>query len=416
MASATGEGSKTTVRRHRRLQTFSSLGYRDYRLLWFGTLFSSSGQWIQQATLSWLTYQMTGSPFLLGAINGVRSLPILVFSPFGGVAADRVDRKKLMLGTQLWIMVVSAAFATIIVSGRVQVWHLFAFTLFTGMGWAFNMPVRQSIVPRLVPREELSNALALNSAGFNATRILGPTAAGILIALLGPGENFYLQSAAYLGVVWMVFLMNVPTIPKAAAASLGANLREGAAYIWKHPTLRTQMSLALVPVVVSFPYTSLMPIFAKDVLNVGSAGFGMLMSAPGIGAVIGTLILASMGESKHKGFLLLGNIFSFGVLLVLFSLVHIFFVSLLILVFVGATQMVYMTTNQTLLQISAPDEMRGRVMGIFVLNQGLLPLGSLLAGSLSDVFNAPFAVLLMGSATCLLAFAFFWKARSLRTV
>ena len=178
------------------IQTFSSLRHRDYRLLWMGTLFSSSGQWIQQVSIGWLTYQVTGSPFMLGAVNGMRSVPLLLLGPFGGVAADRMDRKRLMLTTQLFLMAVTAIFATIIFTGHAHVWNITAFALLTGVAWAFNMPVRQSIVPHLVPREDLMNAVALNSAGFNVTRIVGPSLAGLLIAAIGIAGNFYLQALA----------------------------------------------------------------------------------------------------------------------------------------------------------------------------------------------------------------------------
>src|SRR6266508_3657710 len=165
------------VRRRGRPATFESLRYRDYRLLWFGTLFSSSGQWIQQVSIGWLTYTLTGSPLLLGLVNGLRAVPLLLLGPFGGVAADRLDRKRLMLTTQLFLMTVTAIFATIIFTGHAHVWNIVVFSLLTGVAWAFNMPVRQSIVPNLVPRGALMNAMALNSAGFNLTRVVGPSLA-----------------------------------------------------------------------------------------------------------------------------------------------------------------------------------------------------------------------------------------------
>ncbi len=413
----TAGSAAVAPRRRLQITTFRSLRYRDYRFLWFGTLFSSSGQWIQQVTLGWLTYQMTGSPFLLGAINGFRSVPMLVLGPFGGVMADRVDRKRLMLMTQVGLLILTAVFATDIVSGTVEVWHLFVFTLLTGVFWSFNMPVRQSVVPNLVPKEDLMNAMALNSAGFNVTRILGPSIAGLLIANVGAGGNFYLQSAAYFGVALMVWQITIPHIRGASSdVSVSQNLKEGASFVWRHPTLRTQMSLALVPVVIALPYSSLMPVFAKDVLHQGATGFGILMAAPGVGAVIGTLSIASLGGMEKKGRFLLAAIFCLGLSLITFSFSRSFALSMFLLVLVGAAQMAYMTTNQTLLQLTAPDELRGRVMGIYMLNQGLLPLGSLFAGTVADFFGAPFAVLLMGAIVSTLALAFALRAPSLRTV
>lgn len=411
-----GAGPAAAARPGLRIQTFSSLRHRDYRLLWIGTLFSSSGQWIQQVTLSWLVYQMTGSGALLGAINGFRSLPMLVLGPFGGVAADRVDRKKLMLGTQVWLMVLTAVFAVLIATDLIRVWQLFIFTLLTGVAWAFNMPVRQSVVPNLVPKEDLMNAVALNSAGFNITRVVGPSAAGALIALVGAAANFGIQASAYLGVSVMIMLMTIPPLKQTArhTVSVGSNLREGLAYVWHHPTLRTQMAIALVPMILAMPYMTIMPIFAKDVLHVGPGGFGLMMSAPGIGALIGTLSIATIGDVKRKGLLMLGALFAMGLSLILFSFSRNFTLSLLILVLIGMTMMSYMTTNNTLIQVSSPDEMRGRVMGIYMLNQGLMPLGSLLAGGVSDLISAPFAVLCMGTATCIFALLFLFKASGFR--
>lgn len=400
-----------------RIQTFSSLRHREYRLLWIGTLFSSSGQWIQQVSIGWLTYHVTGSPFLLGTVNGFRSLPLLILGPFGGVAADRMDRRRLMLSTQLFLMTVTAVFATVVGTGRAHVWNIILFSLLTGVAWAFNMPVRNSIVPLLVPRSDLMNAVALNSAGFNITRVVGPSVAGLLIAAVGIAGNFYLQSIAYMGVAAMVWQMQFPpSAPAARDVSVTRNLMEGARYVWRHPTLRAQMSLALVPVVVAMPYVSLMPVFAKDVLHLGPGGFGVLMSAAGVGAVAGTLTIATLGNVQRKGLLLFVALLGLGVSLVLFSQSRSFPLSIALLVLVGGFQMTYMTTNQTLLQVTTPDEFRGRVMGIYMLNQGLLPLGSLFAGAAADIWSAPLAVALMGGGVLALSALAFLCMPSMRRV
>jgi MFS family permease len=395
-------------------QTFRSLRHRNYRLLWFGTFFSGCALWIQTATLGWLTYDLTGSAVLLGAVNGIRSLPLLVLGPFGGVAADRFDRRKLLLTTQLTLLVTTLAFATLIATGQLQVWHIFAYTLLTGVAWAFNMPVRQSLVPMLVPRIDLMNAVALNSAMFNFSRILGPTVAGLLIAALGPGENFFIQAAAYLGVVIMVLQMRIEPSTRKAVTSVGANLLEGARFIWDNPTLRAQIFLALVPVVIALPYNALLPIFASDVLQVGPQGLGLLMAAQGLGAVAGTLTLASLKNVERKGLVVLVAVFCLGLFLALFALSRIYLLSLVLLVLIGATQMLYFTTNQALIQLSTPDELRGRVMGVYMLNQGLVPFGSLFAGVLAGLLGAPDAVLLMGLLVAGLALFAAFNFRGLR--
>lgn len=397
--------------------TFASLRHRDYRLLWIGTLFSSSGQWIQQVSLGWLTYQVTGSAFMLGIVNGFRSLPLLLLAPIGGVSADRLDRKRLMFTTQVFLMAVTAAFATLIVTGHAHLWSIILFTLLTGVAWAFNMPVRQSTVPNLVPREDLLNAIALNSAGFNITRIVGPSLAGLMIAAIGVASNFYIQAAAYVGVAAMIWQLNLPPTERLShETSIRENLAEGARYVWRHPTLRAQMTLALVPVVLALPYVSLMPVFAKDVLHVGAGGFGVLMAAPGLGAAVGTLTIATVGDVRRKGLFLLFALMALGIVLILFSQSHWMPLSLALLVLMGICQMSYMAMNQTLLQLTTPDEFRGRVMGLYMINQGLLPLGSLMAGAMADFWSAPIALTIMGGGVLALSVSALVFSPSMRHV
>jgi MFS family permease len=385
-------------------RTFWSLRHRNYRLLWFGSLFSSAGMWIQQVSLGWLTYDVTGSAFLLGAVNGFRSLPLLILGPFGGVAADRLDRKKLMFATQMFLMTVTAMFATVVMLGYAHVWNIILFSLLTGVGWAFNMPVRQSVVPEVVPKSDLQNAIALNSVGFNTTRIIGPSVSGLLIAAVGIAGNFYLQAAMYIGVAAMVWQMTVNTERRSARdVSVLNNLVDGARYVWRNRPLRLQMTVALLPPLLAMPYMSLMPIFAKDVLGLGEVGFGVMMAAPGVGAVVGTLLIASSRDVNRRGLLTLICLTGMGATLLAFSQSHWVAVSLLLLVVAGAFQMVYMSTNQTMLQLKTPAEYRGRVMGIYMLNQGLMPLGSLFAGALAQFQGAPFAVAVMGGSVVALS-------------
>ncbi|MSQ09353.1 MAG: MFS transporter [Dehalococcoidia bacterium] len=385
-------------------RTFWSLHHRNYRLLWFGSLFSSSGMWIQQVSIGWLTYQTTGSAFLLGAVNGFRSLPLLILGPFGGVAADRLDRKKLMFVTQMFLMTVTAAFATVVFLDYARVWNIILFSLLTGVGWAFNMPVRQSMVGEFVPRSDLQNAIALNSVGFNMTRIIGPSVSGLLIAGVGIAGNFYLQAAMYIGVAAMVWQMTVNTERRSTKdESILRNLADGARYVWNNRPLRLQMTVALLPPLLALPYVSLMPIFATDVLGQHEIGFGLLMAAPGVGAVVGTLMIASARDVKRRGLLVFICLIGLGGSLAAFSQSQWFGVSLCLLVLVGAFQMVYMSTNQMMLQMKTPSEYRGRVMGIYMLNQGLMPLGSLFAGTLAQFRGAPFTVAVMGLSVVVLS-------------
>jgi MFS family permease len=395
--------------------TFRTLKYRDYRLLWISTLFASGAQWVQQVTVGWLVYEMTDSAFLLGAVNGFRALPLLFLAPLGGVLADRTDRKALMQWTQVMLLIASAVMTVIIFMDRLEVWHLFTFTLVTGVGWAFNNPVRQSVVPNLIPKPELMNALALQSAGFNVTRIIGPSLGGVMLDHLGGGENFALQTFFYVGVIGMVAPMMIPALPqRQAVVSVKQNLKEGIVYVWRSNRLRVQLALAFVPTILAFPYMALMPIFARDVLGYGPGGFGLMSTAVGVGAVVGTLTMATLTNVKHKGRIMLGAVFVLGVSLILFSQSKDMELSLVILAFTGAAQMVYLTTNQTILQLAIPDDIRGRVMGIYMLSQGMMPLGGLLGGALADFTSAPTAVLVMGSLVCAMAVLFFVQAKDLR--
>jgi len=398
----------------RGLGTFRSLRYRDYRLLWTGTVLGSAGQWIQQATVPWLAYDLTGSGFLLGAVNAVRSGPLLILGPLGGVAADRIDRKRLLLSSETLLVLATAAMAAVIFAGALEVWHLFAFSLVSGVAWALNNPARQSILPNLVPKNDLMNAVALNSAGFNSMRVFGPSLGGFLLLRFGAGENFFLQSIAYVGVATMVLLMVVPRLPRATTVSIRENLVDGAEYVWRHPMLRAQMMLGLVPMVVGMPYMTLLPIFAKDVLHANEAIYGLFLSSVGVGAVIGTLALASLGNLQAKGKVLLGAIFALGVIIILFSLSRSLPLSLLLLVMSGAAQMAYLTTNMTMIQLTVEDEMRGRVLGLYMLNQGLLPLGALGAGILADLTSAPTAAMIQGALVCAFVLVFAVQMKSLR--
>ncbi len=400
------------------ISTFRSLRHRNYRLLWIGTLFSSSGLWLQQVTINHLAFALTGSSFVVGLASGARSVPLLFLGPVGGVMADRYDKKRLMFSTQVAQLLATLIFGIVIIGGWLQVWHLLAFGLVSGVAWALNMPVRQSVVPTVVPREDMMNAMALNSAGFNITRIVGPAAAGVMIATIGPGENFLIQSFAYACVAITVAQLALPASRSVARASgsVRANLGEGARYVWRHETLRTQMTLAFVPVVIALPYISILPQFNEVDLGGNEATFGLMMSAPGLGAVAATLVLASLANVERKGVLLLGAIFCLGLSLIALSLSPSLWVALPVLVLVGATQMAYMTTNQTILQLSIPDEYRGRVMGIWMLNQGLLPAGSLFSGTMADVFSAPTALMVMGSLVSVMAVIFFVRVKSIRDI
>ena len=399
-----------------RLRTFSSLRHADFRYLWTGTVMMSAGQWVQQVTLGWLIYDLTGNSVLLGALNGLRALPFLVTGPMAGVAADRMDRRKLLIGTQ-WVLIATAViFGGLVWSPYLHVWHIFVFTLITGVAWTVTEPVRMSLIPSAVPKDELANAVAINSGGFNMMKVMGPALGGALIAWVGAAENFFVQAVAYAGVLWMIYRMNVP--PQRAAArhtSALANLKEGFAYVWSTPAVFALMALAYVPRIFAVPYQTLMPVFQKDVLKIGPEGLGLLMAAPGIGAVIAILTLASMGNRiKRQGRFLVGSIFVLGAAIILFSQITWFPLALATLVIVGIFQMFFLASTATMLQMIVPDELRGRVLSLYMLDRGFMPLGALFAGTSAHFIGAPRTVAIMGTIVIVLTALVAWRIPAIR--
>ncbi len=385
--------------------TFSSLRNRDFRFLWAGTCFLSGGLWIQQVTLGWATYEMTGSSILLGAINGLRFVPFLIFSPLAGVAADRTDRRRLMMATQWCVLLTALGMGLVVSLELLEVWHLFAFTLVTGVVWSFSEPVRQALIPDVVPRAELMNAVALNSAAFNFTKVIGPSVGGVLIVAFGLAGNFYIQSATYLFVLWMIYRMHVPErISEAARSSVLSNLREGIRYVWADPVVFAVMATAMIPRLFAMPYQALLPIFQKDVLQVGADGLGLMMAAPGLGAMLAMLSVAHFASRVNRpGLLMLAALVFQGVFLALFALVRTLTLALATLVIVGGFQVLFMSVSNMVLHMTIPDQLRGRVMSIYMLDRGITPAGALLAGISAHFLGAPYTVLGMGALVLALA-------------
>jgi MFS transporter, DHA1 family, staphyloferrin A biosynthesis exporter len=380
-------------------RTLASLRHRDFALLWGSSAVMSAGQWLQQVTLSWLVFEMTGSAFLLGLINGVRLLPFLFTSLISGVLADRMDRRRLLLGTQIYLCSMTLLMGLLLLSGRTEIWHLFVFTFVSGLGWSFTMPVRQSLVSSLVPREDVLNAVALSSAAFNLTRMIGPAAGGLLLATVGGGGNFLVQAGCYALVVGMVYAMRVPALPPredGRSESMWQSMAEGVRYVGRTPLLLTLLLLALVPMTLGMPYQSLLPIFAADVYGIGAGGLGFLIAIAGVGSFIATLWVAGAGDLRRRGLVQLIALGGMGLALVLFSRSGWLPLAVVFLLILGACQMAYMTINQTLLQTTAPESMRGRVMSLYMLNVGLVPAGSFAAGAVAEFAGAPATLTLMG--------------------
>ncbi|MFQ6015269.1 MAG: MFS transporter [Anaerolineae bacterium] len=379
-------------------RTFHSLQIRDYRWFWIGMVASFNAMQMQVVARGWLVYEMTDSAFALGGVTAALGIAILIVSPIGGVVADRVEKRNLLILTQGSIMLITLILAVLISTEKVQYWHLIASAIATGVIYSFNMPGRQAFIPELVGEEDLMNAVALNSAGMNLTRILGPALAGILMGLIDVAGVYYVVAACYIVVI--ATLLTIP--PSGSTATrvrtpMLTDLWEGVTYIRHNPTVTMLLAAALATVLFGMQYQTFMPIFARDILQVGASGLGWLMALSGVGALLGSLAVASLTDYEHKGWLLLGAGLLFGIALILFSLSRSFYASLVILMAVGAGGIGYMAINSTLIISSVPHEVRGRVMSVYLMTFGLNPLGALPAGAIANMWGAPLAIGLGGA-------------------
>lgn len=382
--------------------TFSALQYRNYRLLWFGTIFMSSGTWIQQVTLGWLAYDMTGSPVQVAIVLGLRALPMLA-APIAGVIADKFDRRIVLLLDQSYMALLAVIFAAVLQFGVVQVWHLHAFSFLSGVGWALNNPLRQSLVANSVPRERLMNAVALNSMAFNSMRMVGPGIGGGMIALLGPEVNFLLQAVVY----GLVVVLVLPFRAEYAEGREGrkeqspfADLKEGLRYVMRQPMLRYAILLSVVPTLTMMAFIQTqMPVFvAEDLGDSEGALLGFMYVGMGVGGFIGAVLVARFHAVRHKGRLSLIGVAGAGLAVLALSQTDLWWVAWGILVVQQLFFIIVMTTNNTILQTVTPDYMRGRVMGIYMVDIGLQPFGGVIAGLIAASFGVSIAWLMGGSA------------------
>jgi predicted MFS family arabinose efflux permease len=399
------------------LATFASLRHRNYQYLFLVTVFTSGGYWVQHVTLGWLVYELTGSAVLLGLLNALRGVPYLICSPWAGVVSDRVDRRVLLMATQPLLIGGALAIGLLIMLDLIAVWHVMVFALFMALVWAFSTPARQALLPSTVPRRDLMNAVALNSTAFNSSKVLGPALGGALILWFGAAGNFLVQAAGYAVVLWLVYLIQVP--PGAAAAGRGSalgDLKEGLAYIWRTPVVLGLLAAAMVPHVFIIPvYMALMPVFQKDILLVGPDGLGLLLAAPGVGGILATLGVASFAyRVRRPGLLLIGCLVLMGLSVVAFSQMTSLIPAMLALFAMGVFQLTFMSTNHTLLQSTVPDALRGRVTSIYIMDQGIAPLGALVAGVAAEALGAPTTVAAFGLVTALLAGVLAWRFPHLR--
>jgi len=378
------------------LRTFESLKVRDFRILWVGMLFSFIGMQMGMIARQWLVYDLTGSTTALGVVGAFSAIPMLLLSIPGGVVADRVRKKNLLLAAQTITGVLAFTIGFLIITGHIQLWHIVAVSIISGGVMTFNMPARQALISELVGPRYLMNAIALNSAGMNLTRIAAPVAAGLLIAGVGMANTYFVYAATYVIVVAFLFMLPNGVQLDGPRQSPIRDALDGIMYLRDNKIILSLMVLATVPAIFAMPYQMMLPVYAKDILKIGPQGMGLMMGATGIGALVGSLIVASMGDFQHKGRVLLGAAVGFGLMIALFANSTFVPVSLVLLALLGMASTAYMAMNQTLVQTRISDEIRGRVMGIYMMSWGLMPLGTLPAGFLGDVIGVPMTLTLGG--------------------
>jgi MFS family permease len=397
---------------------FTALRHRDFRWLWAGTFFSTGGQWIQQATLGWVVYDVTGSGTLLGAVLGVRAIPMLLLAPVSGLVADRFDRRRALAASQVLVFAISLWLAALLALERVSVWHFFAFSLLAGVGNVFDRTLRGTLVFNSVPRGEVANAVALNSIAFSVTRALGPAAAGLLIAAVGAALNFAIQALLYLGVAACALMSGAAGPPPRVSvrSTAWADMKEGFRFAVTDPIARMMVLLGLVPPLLLIPsFSALMPVFAVDVFASGPEGLGLLLSAVGVGGVLGGILSASVRYDR-MGLVQTLALAVFALSLFGFAASPTIAVAVVFLAAAGLAEMVHHTIHVTTLQMTAPEKMRGRVASLLPVFPAFISVGSLTSGASADLLGAPTVVALLAMvAMCITAAAWAGSA-ALRNV
>jgi MFS family permease len=393
-----------------------SLRHRNFQLFFSGQLISLIGTWMQNIAQAWLVYRITGSSLLLGLVGFAGQIPIFLFAPLGGLAADRWNRHRVVIGTQTASMILAFILAALTLLHVVRVWEIVVLAALLGVVNAFDVPARQSFLIEMVVREDLMNAIALNSSMFNGARVIGPAIAGILVARIGEGWCFFANAVSYIAVIIGLLLMKLGPLRTASKdTSPYEHIIEGFRFVRRTKPIWALVLLIGLVSLVAVPYSVLMPIFADRVLQRGAHGLGILMGSTGIGALLGALSLAIRRGVQGLGRVIGLSAGGFGVFLILFAFSKSFWLSVLLLVPVGYAVMLQMSSSNTLIQAMVPDELRGRAMAMYTMMfMGMAPIGSLLAGALADKIGAPWTVALGGVGSIAGAIAFLRRLPGLR--
>jgi MFS family permease len=380
--------------------TFRALRHRNFRLWFFGQLTSLVGTWMQTIAQNWLVYQLTGSARDLGLVNFVGAIPLVPLTLYAGAIADRFEKRRVIFWCQASMMALAFLLAFLCWTGAVRLWHVLLLAFLLGAAQALDTPARQAFVVELVGKEDLSNAIALNSGIFHGARVLGPAAAGVLVAVSGVAGAFFVNGVSFVAVLLCLFLMDVALIRRTGDGPDSAgDLLGGVRYLREHRVPGAIVILISLSALFAMPYHVLVPIFAKEILGRGAEGYGVLMSAAGFGAVLGSLFSASLYVGTRKGAAITAGSLTFPFLLLAFAFCRSYAGAILILVAVGFAFVLQNAPANSLLQQRVPDHLRGRVMALYVsLFLGLMRIGSLLLGGLASMTSAPFALAALAAA------------------
>ena len=399
-----------------------ALRHRNFQLFFSGQLISLIGTWMQTVAQSWLVYRLTGSGLLLGSVGFASQIPVFLVAPLGGIAADRGNRQRIVIATQVASMILAFVLAALTLTHKVQVWHIFVLAALLGVVNAFDIPGRQAFLVDMVGKDDLMNAIALNSSMFNGARVIGPAVAGVLVARLGEGWCFFANAVSYIAVIIGLMLMKVHAPAKASLhSSPMEHIIEGFQFVSRTAPIRALLILLGLVSVTGMPYVVLMPIFADRILHNGGQEFatligshdlgavrlGILMGAAGVGALLGALTLALRSGVKGLGRWISICCAGFGISLILFAFSKSFWLSVLLLLPAGYFIMLQMASSNTLIQVMVPDALRGRAMAVYsMMFMGMAPVGALLGGALSDRLGAPWTVAIGGFASVMGAWWF----------
>jgi predicted MFS family arabinose efflux permease len=398
-----------TIRR-----VFKAFQYRDFRLMWFGACTSSIGTWMQIVAQGWLIYRLSHSAFLLALDQFLAGIPIFLFSLIGGVVADRVERRKILLGSQ-YVQMATAGILTILVgTGLVQVWHILCLSFISGFAQAFGGPAYQALIPTLVEKDDMPNAIALNSIQFNVAVMVGPALAGQALAKLGEKWCFGLNALSFLAPIISLSIISARFLPLKTTESMYSSLKQGIRFARKQNSMEALIVLAFCMTALGMPMRTYIPVFVKDIFHRGPETYGNLLSLMGLGSIFGSLIIAGAGNMRRKGIVALGALLCLGVGISAFALSKSVSLSGVFLVLVGAAMMAVFATVNSLVQLITTNEMRGRVMSVYNFAfRGGMPMGNLLSGWLVPMFTAPVVLGVNGLLLVLLALYFLLVQRRL---